>query len=243
MPVEARGAGREVRPARRSPRRCSSGNSSMKRLGIVEDHRPWMRRLTAKESLARLRARVRPTWARRRSSSSPARPLSSSARWLGNRPSSQPGRNTVSNSRPLAACSVISETRSGPLLLVRLHHERDVLEEGGEVRELLHGAHELLEVLEPPGGVGRLLLLPHLGVAGFLQDGLGQLVMRLASPPAARQRSKSSPRGRAAPSGRGLQLVGLDEVAGGLQQRHRAARGHGRAAPAGWRRRGPASAC
>ena len=36
------------------------------------------------------------------------------ARWFGNMPSSQPGRNTVSNSSPLAPCSVIRLTRSAP---------------------------------------------------------------------------------------------------------------------------------
>ena len=44
----------------------------------------------------------------------PASPFSSIARWLGNTPSSQPGRNTVSNSRPLALCRVIRLTMSPP---------------------------------------------------------------------------------------------------------------------------------
>src|ERR1700719_3337568 len=66
---------------------------------------------------ARLRARVRPTWARRRSSSRPARPWSSSVRWCGNRPSSQPGRNTVLNSKPLAECKVMMLTASASALL------------------------------------------------------------------------------------------------------------------------------
>ena len=48
----------------------------------------------------------------RRSSSSPARPLSSSERWWGKSPSSQPGRNTVSNSSSFAPWRVMMVTRS-----------------------------------------------------------------------------------------------------------------------------------
>ena len=39
---------------------------------------------------------------------------------------------------------------------VAVHHQRDVLEEAGEVLEFLHGAHQLLEVFQPAGGVGAL---------------------------------------------------------------------------------------
>src|SRR6266853_411174 len=70
--------------------------------------------------LTRRRARVIPTCARRRSSSSPARPWSSSVRWCGNRPSSQPGRNTVSNSSPLAECNVMIDTASPSLFSVSI---------------------------------------------------------------------------------------------------------------------------
>ena len=64
----------------------------------------------------------------------------------------------------------------GALLVV--HHQRDVLEKALQVLELLHGAHQLLEVLEPAGGVGGAVLLPHLGVAGFVEHDLGELVVR-----------------------------------------------------------------
>ena len=59
-----------------------------------------------------------------------------------------------------------------------VHHEGDVLEEAGEVLELFHRADEFLEVFEPPGGIGRTVLLPHIGVAGLLENGFGQLVVR-----------------------------------------------------------------
>ncbi len=61
------------------------------------------------------------------------------------------------------------------LALVGVHHQRDVLEKTGEVLELLHGADQLLEVFQPAGGVGRAVLLPHLGVAGFVEHDLGEL--------------------------------------------------------------------
>ena len=79
----------------------------------------------------------------------------------GTGPSSQPGRKTVSNSRPLAACRVMRLTRSSLSPSFGVHDERDVLEEARQVGELLHRADQLLQVLQPPGGVGRAVLLPH----------------------------------------------------------------------------------
>ena len=61
---------------------------------------------------------------------------------------------------------------------VAVHHQRDVLEEAGEVLEFLHRAHQLLEVFQPAGGVGAAVLLPHLGVAGLVEHDLGQLGVR-----------------------------------------------------------------
>ena len=110
-------------------------------------------------------------------------------------------------------------TRSVAVVLGRLHDQRDVLQEAAEVRELLHGADEFLQVLEAAGGLGRAVLLPHLGVAGFLQHRSGELacVMRLDRPA---QRAKAAVRSRRVGARLGLQLVGLDELAGGLHQRH-----------------------
>ena len=173
-------------------------------------------------SCARLRARVRPTWARRRSSSRPARPCSSSERWCGNRPSSQPGRNTVSNSSPLAECSVMMLTASSPSPLVGVHHQRDVLEEAREVLELLHRAHQLLQVLQPAGGVGAAVLLPHLGVAGS-RRARSRPARCAAACPSARASGRSSSIDVAQRAARlGLQLVGRDDRARGLGQRHAA---------------------
>ena len=64
------------------------------------------------------------------------------------------------------------------LAVVAVHHQGDVLQEALEILELLHGAHQLLEVFEAAGGVGRAVLLPHLGVAGFVEHDLGELVVR-----------------------------------------------------------------
>ena len=63
-------------------------------------------------------------------------------------PSSQPGRNTTSNSRPLALCSVIRLTRSVPSSAFRVHHQADMLQEAGKRVELLHEADQLFQILE-----------------------------------------------------------------------------------------------
>ena len=81
----------------------------------------------------------------------------------------------MSNSSPFAECSVMIGHGIGVAAAVGVHDERDVLEEALQVLELLHGAHQLLQVLEPAGGVGGAVLLPHLGVAGLVEHDLGEL--------------------------------------------------------------------
>ena len=61
---------------------------------------------------------------------------------------------------------------------VAVHHQRDVFEEPLQVLELLHRAHQLLQVFQPAGGVGRAVLLPHLGIAALVEHDFGQLRMR-----------------------------------------------------------------
>ena len=118
-----------------------------------------------------------------------------------NRPSSQPGKNTVSNSSPLADVQGhdVDGVGLGGLLVV--HHQRNVLEKTLQVLELLHGAHQLLEVFQPAGGVGGAVLVPHLGVAALVEDDFGELGMRqriaLLAPAVERleQRRATRPRG------------------------------------------------
>ena len=61
-----------------------------------------------------------------------------------------------------------------------------MLEKTAEVFELGHRDDELFEVLEPPGGVGRPVRLPHRGITRFVEDDLHQVCMldafRLRSP-------------------------------------------------------------
>ena len=61
---------------------------------------------------------------------------------------------------------------------VAVHHQRDMFEEALQVLELLHRAHQLLEVFEAAGGVSRAIFLPHLGVAALVEHDLGQLGMQ-----------------------------------------------------------------
>ena len=105
--------------------------------------------------------------------------------------------------------------------LVGVHHQRDVFEEALQVLELLHRAHELLEVFEAAGGVGGAVLLPHLGVAGLVEHDLGQLGVRqriaLLAPAVERVEHVAQRAARLR-----LQLVGLDDGARGFDQRHAA---------------------
>ena len=101
---------------------------------------------------------------------------------------------------------------------VRLHHQRHMLQKSGEIRKLLHRAHEFLEVFEPPGRFRRFVLPPHLGIAGLVEHELREFVMRLGvdqHPPAleiAEQRAQG--RARLRPD-----LLALDEDSRGLHQR------------------------
>ena len=78
---------------------------------------------------SRVRARVMPTYASRRSSSSSAE--SPSERMCGKTPSSSPVRNTTGNSSPLAVCSVIERDDAVALVGhgVGIGHQGDLLEE------------------------------------------------------------------------------------------------------------------
>ena len=66
----------------------------------------------------------------------------------------------------------------GSVALVGLHHEGDMLEEALQIREFLHRAHELLEVFQTSRRIRGFVLLPHVGVARFLQHRLGDIGLR-----------------------------------------------------------------
>ena len=93
---------------------CSSslGISSIKRETMLAWVMPYSWRCCAMLIYRRFRARVMATYMSLRSSCKP--PCSARLISLGKRPSSMPLRNTLSNSSPLAACTVISCTASCP---------------------------------------------------------------------------------------------------------------------------------
>ena len=122
----------------------------------------------------------------------------------------------MSNSSPLAECKRHDRDGVEVLALVAIHHQRDVLEEAGEVLELVHRADQLLEVVEPAGGVGGAVLLPHLGVAGFVEHDFGQFGVRQRLFHRMRQRSKLSITVAQRAARLGLELVGLDHGARGF---------------------------
>jgi hypothetical protein len=108
---------------------------------------------------------------------------------------------------PLGGVQGHDRDRVGISAAVRIHHQRDVLEETLQVLELFHGAYQLLEVFEPAGRVGGMFLLPHLGVAGLIEHDLGKLVVwgDLALSPPAVERGDEVAQRRAR---LGLELLG-----------------------------------
>ena len=58
---------------------------------------------------------------------------------------------------------------------VGVHDERNVLQEAFERVEVVHEAHELLQVLEPRVGLWALVGLKHGRIAGLVEDQLGQI--------------------------------------------------------------------
>ena len=83
---------------------------------------------------------------------------------------------------------------------------------------------ELFQVLQPRLRLRALVVLPHLRVAGLVQDQLGQLgvlhAVDLARASARRRRSRSASALRALP----VELLGLDDLARGLIERDARAR-------------------
>ena len=110
-------------------------------------------------------------------------------------------------------------TASASAALLVVHHQRDVLEKALQVLELVHRADELFQVLQPAGGVGGAILLPHLGVAELVEHDLGELgvrkVVALLAPAVERFQNPAQRAARLR-----LQFVGLDHRARGVGQRH-----------------------
>ena len=61
----------------------------------------------------------------------------------------------------------------GRLALVAVHDKGHVFQEALKVLELLQRLDQFLEVVEPPRRIGRLVVLPHGRIAGFVQDPFG----------------------------------------------------------------------
>ena len=104
------------------------------------------------------------------------------------------------------------------LIGLGIHHQAHMLEEAREGVELLHEADQLLQVLQLRLGLRRSLRLPHLRVAGLIQDQFCKLGVAHGvdqRPPAVErgdQVRKRFPRLR-------LQLLGLDDQPRRLHQR------------------------
>ena len=102
----------------------------------------------------------------------------------GNRPSSMPARNTIGNSRPLALCSVSSETVRALVQIVGVGNQRGVIQKFGHRLAALGRLRTRRSPVRSgcparDSASGSLSALEHPGVAGALQD-LPQNVVHLA---------------------------------------------------------------
>ena len=102
---------------------------------------------------------------------------------------------------------------------VAVHHQGDVFEKACHVFELAHGAHEFLEVFEPSFGFGAFVVLPHLGVARFIEHHLGQVRCAEDRASAWRQRLKAFEKRAQRGAGLGRQFIGESQA---LRRRDRA---------------------
>ena len=75
---------------------------------------------------------------------------------------------------------------------VAVHHQGDMFEKARHVFKFAHGADELLQVFQPAFGFGALVVLPHFGVARFIQNHFGDIRVRKTLQRAWRQRPKLS---------------------------------------------------
>ena len=120
--------------------------------------------------------------------------------------------------QPLGGMQRHDRHRLAAFALLRVHHQRNVLEEAREVLELVHGADKLFQVLQAAGGVCVAVLLPHVRIAGLVEHDLRELGMGQRIPlgaPALERGEQIAQR----PAGLGLELVGLDHRSGGGRER------------------------
>ena len=102
--------------------------------------------------------------------------------------------------------------------LLDIHHQRNMFEETSEVLELAHRAHQLFEILKAPLGFRALVVLPHLGVARFVEHDLGKLRVRNTGhhlAPAAKAFEQVAQRG----AGLGRQFISQGDGLGGAIER------------------------
>ena len=104
-------------------------------------------------------------------------------------------------------------------ILLGVHDQRDMLQEGAQALILLHGADQLLQVLEPAGRFRRAVVLPHRGVAGFVQHDLGKLGVRRGFQQSLPAREIGGDLAKGGARLR-LQLVALGKGGGSLEHRH-----------------------
>ena len=155
----------------------SCGNSSRNRDAGLYDGEPQALRITARETYSRSCARVIPTYASRRSSSSSVG--SPSDRRCGKTPSSRPVRNTTGNSRPLAVCNVIKVTTppwSTP--------------SGISSESATSATRSRKSARDPPGRPPRTHRYSYERAPVFHRSVLGSAILQLARDPCGRARSR-----------------------------------------------------
>ena len=191
----------------------------MKREGSAVCQVPWFRRFWAKVILACLPRAREPDMGEPPLFFEPCAARFVEAPLMRQEPFVPAGEEHGVEFEPLGGMKRHQVDAVGAFLGLRVHDQAHMLEEARERVELLHEADQLFQVLELRLRLRRALGLPHAGIAGLIEDQLGELGMPHRVDQRAPAVEGSDQVGKRL-ARLGLELLGLDDQPRRLEQRH-----------------------
>ena len=177
-PCRSGSAHSRASPCPRRPRHWSTGSSSMKRDGSALCHVPCVAAVLREGDLGALARPRQPDMGQPPLLFEPRAAGIVEAALMREQPFVPAGQEHGVEFEPLGRMQRHQADALGAFFGLRIHHQRHMLEETGERVELLHEADQLFQVLELRLRLRRALGLPHAGIAGLIEDQLGELGMR-----------------------------------------------------------------